>query len=157
MESKRGPGRPRRYPSVAEEGPSDGSQPMEVNILSIQPEQSEKRDTGKKVKLGEVLEIAVQSLSVTMAEEEVDDKEGSTSDSGKHKVESIVADDSKVTQPLTSRRQSAAAEEHDSDFEWKLDNEEETVAHSPPVKRKKVSSTSVIPTVSCYVFSRDLT
>ena len=46
-EVKRGPGRPRRYPSAQEEGGSE-TKPIELNIVSYQAEASEPQKEKKK-------------------------------------------------------------------------------------------------------------
>lgn len=152
IEAKRGPGRPRRYtaPVSRKEEESSEIKPIEVNILSIQSEEmAESEDTNteppkkEKVNLGQVLELAVQSMSVTMEteeEEEVEQKETS-----KHADIQISQEDLEVHQKITFE----STKDHDSDFEWKLENEEEPVSHSPPAKKKKITASNsfIVPTV----------
>ncbi|XP_032793476.2 uncharacterized protein LOC116930192 isoform X2 [Daphnia magna] len=151
IEAKRGPGRPRRYtaPVSRKEEESSEIKPIEVNILSIQSEEmAESEDTNteppkkEKVNLGQVLELAVQSMSVTMEteeEEEVEQKETS-----KHADIQISQEDLEVHQKITFE----STKDHDSDFEWKLENEEEPVSHSPPAKKKKITASNsfIVPT-----------
>ena len=137
-EVKRGPGRPRRYPSAQEEGGSE-TKPIELNIVSYQAEASEPQKEKKKVQLGEVLELAVKSMSVTMAEDDVD-KETEVQEPEKSSNHVAESESHKVYE---------ITEDQDSDFEWKLDNEEENSSHSPPIKRKKTGNANVVvPTVS---------
>lgn len=121
-------------PSKAAEDGCGENKPIELNILSIQQEGSESKESSKKVNLGEVLELAVQSMSVTMAEEDGEEK---------HEAESFASarNDSSV---FTLRTPYESPDE--SDFEWKLDNEEDSIILSPPLKKKKMSNT-IVPTV----------
>ena len=151
-EVKRGPGRPRRYPSAQEEGPSDGSKPVEVSIVAYQTAESavdevkkepQPQQQKKKVQLDEVLELAVQSMSATLGEE---------MDEQRSAVDRSEANE--------GRKNFDAAEDRDSDFEWKLDNDDEATATSataastisPPAKRKKMGANHnvILPTVSFY-------
>jgi len=119
-------------PKSGEEGCTE-NKPIELNILSIQQEASETKESSKKVNLGEVLELAVQSMSVTMAEEDGEEK---------NEVEHYQArNDSSV---FTLRTPYESPDE--SDFEWKLDNEEDHTILSPPMKKKKMSANAIIPT-----------
>ncbi len=153
-EVKRGPGRPRRYtaPAAQEEEPSE-NKPIEVNILSIQaeditevPEIDQKEAPKKeKVHLGQVLELAVQSMSVTMEteeEEELVQKETHQPINTQPPQEVNIVTHQKMTFEST--------EDQDSDFEWKLENEEEAASQSPPAKKKKLTASTsfIVPTVS---------
>ena len=162
-EVKRGPGRPRRYPAPASQEEEEGEEeeeeeaseikPIEVNILSIQSEEmAEAEETNaeppkkEKVNLGQVLELAVQSMSVTMETEEEDltEKQINKPVSAEASPEVIEITQQKMTFETTK--------DHDSDFEWKLENEEEPVIHSPPAKKKKMTASSsfIVPTVSIF-------
>lgn len=220
---KRGPGRPRKYtasaPQGEEEGPSE-NKPIEVNILSIQAEESMADQAGDsettevsievsskdKVNLGQVLELAVQSMSVTMEPEEEEEEEEATNkieentvtveltaEASAPEVQSEPSAPSPIASPAPATveipepapstasepvvEQPAVAElplsttitpipqpeesllqekiafvptEDDSDFEWKLDNEEDVVIQSPPTKKKKTAGSAnvIVPTVS---------
>ena len=147
-EAKRGPGRPRRYPSSQEENESKA---IEVNIVNIQSQSSvvEQKEK-KKVELGEVLELAVQSMSATMTEDEAENSKQAQQQSQSEEKPRV------VRRPVPEKHQTydLSAEDLDSDdFEWKLDNEEDSigVSHSPVVKKKKTSASSsnvIVPTVS---------
>lgn len=154
---KRGPGRPRRYTAPASQEEKEGEEessenkPIEVNIVSIQPEEmAEAEDINieppkkEKVNLGQVLELAVQSMSVTMETEE--DEELTEKETSNHANIEISQDDLEIHQKITIE----SSRDHDSDFEWKLENEEEQVSHSPPAKKKKMTASNsfIVPTVS---------
>ena len=164
---KRGPGRPRRYTAPTQQNKEDSditepseNKPIEVNILSIQAEEDLDTEAAEdikespkkeKVNLGQVLELAVQSMSVTMeTEEEEGDmlvvKDGTQSTNTTQPVQA-----SQDSLPLT-RMTFESTEDQDSDFEWKLDNEEETVSHSPPTKKKKLNASYIVPTVILFYF-----
>ena len=79
-------------------------------------------------------------MSVTMAEEDGEEK---------NEVEHYQArNDSSV---FTLRTPYESPDE--SDFEWKLDNEEDHTILSPPMKKKKMSANAIIPTVNTIEFS----
>ena len=139
---------PKRVPKKADEAGSGGeNKPIELNILSIQQEDAENKETPKKVNLGEVLELAVQSMSVTMAEEDVEEKNEMTDNF------SVAHHDNNI---FTLRNSYESADE--SDFEWKLDNEEDSTVLSPPSKKKKLSANAIVPIVSMimtFLFIRE--
>lgn len=124
-----------------------------MNILSIQPEEvvetpEEVKETPpkEKVDLGQVLELAVQSMSVTMEteEEELTQNKETHQPVNNQSTQEIISH-SKMTFEST--------EDQDSDFEWKLENEEESTSHSPPAKKKKLNTSSsfIVPTVSILI------
>ena len=116
-----------------------------MNILSIQAEDSVVKEAPKKVNLGEVLELAVQSMSVTMAEEEMEEKATAPTQNST----SMFTDGKN----LNHRNSYDSNEDQESDFEWKLDNEDETVSHSPPTKKKKLNLNTIVPTVKTNLFN----
>ena len=79
-------------------------------------------------------------------------------------AEDDVDKETEVQEPEKSSNHVAESESHkvyeitedqDSDFEWKLDNDEENSSHSPPIKRKKTGNANVVvPTVSVPYSSR---
>lgn len=178
-------GRPRRYTASAsqEDSPAvEENKPMEVNILSImsdptaepeaemtteEPAKEESPPQQKeKVELGQVLELAVQSMSVSMEEEDIElSKDNNIPEIDQNSVEAPKETNSSISK-FTHHQQAKqtthqikisyeSAEEQDSDFEWKLENEEDSpVSHSPPAKKKKMLSTNaaavVVPTVSFF-------
>ena len=181
-------GRPRRYTASASQedsGTVEENKPMEVSILSImsdtteqqaeeemttqepQKEESPAPPQKEKVELGQVLELAVQSMSVTMDEEDMEfSKDNNTAEIVKNTVEAPKENNSSINK-FTHHQQAKqsthqikityeSAEEQDSDFEWKLENEEDSsVSHSPPAKKKKMLPTSaapVNPSVSYFLF-----
>lgn len=164
-EVKRGPGRPRRYTAPAsqeeeveqeEEEESSEIKPIEVNILSIQPEEMAEVEEiitdppkKEKVNLGQVLELAVQSMSVTMETEEEEEL------TEKHTNKSVNTQITQEVLEVTHQKMTfESTKDHDSDFEWKLENEEDPVIHSPPAKKKKMTASSsfIVPTVSsCFL------
>lgn len=164
-EVKRGPGRPRRYtapPSQEEEEEEEVEEesseikPIEVNILSIQPEEMAEVEEiitdppkKEKVNLGQVLELAVQSMSVTMETEEEEEL------TEQHTNKSVNTQITQEVLEVTHQKMTfESTKDHDSDFEWKLENEEDPVIHSPPAKKKKMTASSsfIVPTVSsCFL------
>jgi hypothetical protein len=166
-EVKRGPGRPRRYtapPSQEEEEEEEEEveeesseiKPIEVNILSIQPEEMAEVEEiitdppkKEKVNLGQVLELAVQSMSVTMETEEEEEL------TEQHTNKSVNTQITQEVLEVTHQKMTfESTKDHDSDFEWKLENEEDPVIHSPPAKKKKMTASSsfIVPTVSsCFL------
>ena len=125
-----------------------------MNILSIQsediteapePEIVKEVPKKEKVHLGQVLELAVQSMSVTMEteeEEELPQKETHH--------EPVTNQPPQEVNIVTHQKMNfESTEDQDSDFEWKLENEEEAATHSPPAKKKKLAASTsfIVPTV----------
>lgn len=140
-----------------EEEEASEIKPIEVNILSIQPEEMAEAEEiitdppkKEKVNLGQVLELAVQSMSVTMETEEEEEEL-----TEKHTNKSVNTQISQEVLEVTHQKMTfESTKDHDSDFEWKLENEEEPVIHSPPAKKKKITASSsfIVPTVSsCFL------
>lgn len=123
---------------------------MSIQAEEVSETQEEIKETPKKekVNLGQVLELAVQSMSVTMEteeEEELTHKE--THQSVNTQSPQEIISHQKMTFETT--------DDQDSDFEWKLENEEESTSHSPPAKKKKLNASTsfIVPTVGIFLFN----
>lgn len=160
-------GRPRRYTASTQEDTSTkevNDPAVEVNILSIVPDSTEpemlteliKEDPPQKekVELGQVLELAVQSMSVTMEEEETVIQIMDQPNEIQNHVEPQKETNYRFTQQKVQHSAPQikityeSADDQDSDFEWKLENEEDADSHSPPAKKKKTAATVAAATNS---------
>lgn len=142
---------------------------MEVDIVRVEEPTEEEATEDQpptkkeKVNLGQVLELAVQSMSVTMEEEETQDDKSKkvppkavtatpATNITAVKTQPAVKTQTAVTISATSN--DSAGDDDDgqssesSDFEWKLDNGDDGSGRSPPAKKKKMGATTATASAS---------